>query len=630
MFLVELVLQGVRGFREPARLRFKGGFNFVAAGNESGKTTAIDSLQRLLFPNNQTELFKALVSRNAPDTSRAALVMCSNEGVYYRIIQDLSKRAVNLSQYNPTNKEFSILHKDWNNAVQFMAGMTAGISEEDFARIFIFRREHYAARPEVPVSVEAPRAASSASVFPSQGNSSADQKKLAELHETLRKAEEAADAEYKFESVKLAREEVAKKIDYFDEGVNKKAEMEAEIDSLKAYEAMPADLSELVDGYEQRQNQKLADTEEINKKIEEIQMQLSSLPMVNYIKDKLFLSGLALVVISIIAGAFVLTDDLRFLFPVGLVLSLIMMAGAWYKESRLGVQRRKLLSEEENLKNGLVELEKRFQKDGAAVTSLIRATGATSSSELKEKSGYYRSVLSLRDEIEEQQKRSLGDQTLEKLLQQQEELQHEVVKLEQAAREISQYNVDTYSIRQEIERLDSPASAGISWDFGSETQDLPVISPNVVSSGHGGGFLAELGSACRIAGIEMEALVPAVEAAAQRYLASVSAGKYVKIEAGRESGPVVYNKDNSIEVYSELSHGTRNLITFCLRTGLVEALAGKQRLPFILDDPLADFDPVRQKAACHILRALGAKTQVVLFTSNPALKAEGDTVVEFQ
>ena len=59
-------------------------------------------------------------------------------------------------------------------------------------------------------------------------------------------------------------------------------------------------------------------------------------------------------------------------------------------------------------------------------------------------------------------------------------------------------------------------------------------------------------------------------------------------------------------------------------------MAGKLRLPFILDDPLAGFDPARQLSACHILRALGAKTQVILFTSNPALKAEGDATLELK
>jgi uncharacterized protein YhaN len=86
----------------------------------------------------------------------------------------------------------------------------------------------------------------------------------------------------------------------------------------------------------------------------------------------------------------------------------------------------------------------------------------------------------------------------------------------------------------------------------------------------------------------------------------------------------VHAKDESVVNFPELSHGTKALIYFCFRTGLIEALAGKRRLPFILDDALAGFDPARQQASCQVLRALGAKTQVVLFTSNPALKAAAD------
>jgi uncharacterized protein YhaN len=82
--------------------------------------------------------------------------------------------------------------------------------------------------------------------------------------------------------------------------------------------------------------------------------------------------------------------------------------------------------------------------------------------------------------------------------------------------------------------------------------------------------------------------------------------------------------------YAELSHSTRELVYFCLRTGLIEALAGKLRLPLVLDDPLAGFDPARQHAACQVLRTLGTKTQVIFFTSNPALKAEGDAALELK
>ena len=104
MFLVELVLQGIRGFQQLARVRFQGGFNFVAAGNEAGKTTSVDTIVRLLYPVNQPGKMESLVSRVVPDASRGALVVYSDDGSYYRVIQDFSKRAVNLSKYNPCHK----------------------------------------------------------------------------------------------------------------------------------------------------------------------------------------------------------------------------------------------------------------------------------------------------------------------------------------------------------------------------------------------------------------------------------------------------------------------------------------------------------------------------------------------
>jgi hypothetical protein len=263
----------------------------------------------------------------------------------------------------------------------------------------------------------------------------------------------------------------------------------------------------------------------------------------------------------------------------------------------------------------------------------MRSTGASSLVELKEKAENYRYFLSLGADLDEQRQRSLGDLTPEILQQQFENQQREVVELEKAAQALAQYNVDTYAFRQDIERLESEssgASAGASWDFGAEAQELPADFADSPAGSDQGGFLAELSIASRFGGIEMGTLIPAVEAAAQRNLIAVTAGKYVRLEAGHDGDPIVHAKDDSVVAYSELSHGTRSLIYFCLRTGLVEALAGKRRFPFMLDDSLADFDPTRQKAACQVLRALGAKTQVILFTSNPALRAEGDAVAELK
>ena len=89
-------------------------------------------------------------------------------------------------------------------------------------------------------------------------------------------------------------------------------------------------------------------------------------------------------------------------------------------------------------------------------------------------------------------------------------------------------------------------------------------------------------------------------------------------------------RSGSKSAYGSLSHGTREMVYFCLRAGIVEAIAGKRRLPFILDDPFAALDGARQQAACHLLRVLGTKTQVILFTSNSALKAPNETALELK
>jgi len=629
MFLVELVLQGVRGTRELARLRFRDGFNIVSAGNESGKTTAVDAIERLLFPSARTGLLEALVSRHTPDASRAALVLYSDDGAYYRIIQDFSKQAVNLSKYNAGTKDFTLLHKDWDSAVQFMAGITTGISEEDFAKIFFFRRDYYAGHAEVtPTPAPTPHAQPARPAAPAKGKAAANQAKLAELRELLRKAEEAADAEYKAQSSRLALDEIRKKIAALEESEQKKDEFDLTLAELKGCEGLPEDLSSLIDDHERRQGQKAADADELSKQLEGLKMQLEGVPAVNLFTDKLFIVGGALGTLSILAGVFVLTAEQALYFPLGVLLSLGLMAAGWYNGSRKNAQRNAVLKDAEALDQDIVELEKRSEQEGASLRACMQATGSATVGELKDKADNYRHFLSLREDIEEQRRRILGELTPELLQQEYEKRQVEAMELEKAARAVAQYNVDTYSIRQDIERLEGgPAPDDFSAGLAEPAMDFEAPA----ASAGPDGFHAELGIASRIGGIEMETLVPAVEAAAQRNLSAVTSGRYVRIEVGQNGGPaVLYTKDDSPVRYADLSHGTRDLVYFCLRTGLVEALAGKRRLPFILDDPLAGFDPARQKSAGQILRALGAKTQVLLLTSNPALRAEGDAASELK
>jgi hypothetical protein len=632
MFLVELVMQGVRGIRELARLRFQRGFNFIAAGNESGKTSSVDSMLRLLFPSSHAGFAEPLLSNYNPDASRAALVVFSDDQIYYRIIQDFSKRAVNLSKYNSATKEFELIHKDWDGTAQFMAGLTAGMTEDEFGRVFIFRREHYAAEyglSATPVSVaQLPTLARRQA--PAAAGKAANEERLAQLRETLRKAEEAADADYRAQSAKLRLDEIKKKLEGLEELDRRVLEIESSLGELKGCNALPENLGELIEEHERRQGQQMADSDELTKEIEGLKMQLAEMPPVNFVTDKLFILGAVFGSLSVIAGLFILTTEQAHFFPLGVLAALLLIVVAWYKGQRKNAQRKQLVMEEESLRMRLGELERNFEQGGSTVMACMKATSSTTTRELKDKADNYRYFLSLRQDIEEQRKHALNGLTVEDLQAEFSKQQRESADLEKAARAVAQYAVDTYSIRQDIERIESETSAGAPMDFGSEGQELFAGFAAPSSAGGQGGFLRELSIASRIGGIETETLMPAVEAAAQRNLSVVTAGKYMRIGIGAEGVPVVHLKDDSKLNFSDLSHGTRDLVYFCLRTGLIEAIAGKHRFPFILDDPLAGFDPARQQVACQILRILGAKTQVILFTSNPALRAGNDAAAELK
>lgn len=641
MFLVELVMQGVRRFKEPARLRFQSGFNFVAAGNEAGKTTAVDTVQRLLFPSGDAGRLSKFLPRQAPDASRGALVVYSGDGSYYRVIQDFSRQGVNLSRYDPATKEFILQHKDWASAAQFMAAMTAGISEDDFARIFFFRRgQSPGAQPGIPPAAEprafTPPAQTRAAAAPA-GRSPAKEARLAELREALARAEKAADAEYRAQSGKLRLQEIGKKLGVLQEIDERIAELESKLAEMKGCENLPGDLSHLIEEHERAQSQRMMDLDRITQDISGVQSQIDTVPRLNIMADPLFIAGVVLAAGSVVAALFFLTTEQAAFFPIGVIASLGLVAGAWYKSSRKNAECAVLQKEIDELEAQRVEVEKSFEQGGAPILACLKATGLTSPAELKDLVENYRYYRSLLDEAKEQRERMASGASPEALRAEYDAQQKETAELDKAAHAVAHENIDAYSLRQDIERIEqelalSPQHAAPSWDFGGGEEDLAGGSGAAAAPAAAapGGFFGELGTAIRVGGIEPDILIPAVVAACQRNLAAVTNGAYVRVDISPGSDPVVYDRNNVRLGAADLSHSTAETLYFCLRAGLVEALAGKLRLPFLLDDPAAGLDPARQKAAFQVLRTLGGKTQVILFTSNPAHRAQGDVAMELK
>ncbi len=625
MFLVELVMQGVRGFQQVTRLRFQGGFNFIAAGSESGKTTTVDTAVQLLFPRNEPAKLEAFHSRLSPDASRGALVVYSDDGSYYQVIEDFSKRAINLSRHDPATKKFTLLHKDWNAAAQFMTGLLPSLSAEDYNRLCVYRREScwgQSTASTAAAAVERPRAAA-----PARGEG--QNPRLAELHETLRRAEEAADAEYKADAARMRLNEIAKKLERIEEGRAGTAQIEAQLAELQSCETLPQNLAELIGAHEQEQSQKLVRTDELDRDIEGLTAQRDGMPQPNFLTERLFLAGVAVAVLAFVAGVFLLSEEQSHFFPIGVLAGALLAAAGWYNSSRKSIQRKAFQKEIDTLVKERAEVEKKFQDSGATIVKYMQATGSASAVELKDKADTYKRLREHLADLQEQQKLSLDNQAEEDIQASYDTQRQEVEKLEQAAKALAHFNVDTYGIRQEIERLEAdhathPAVGFTEMAMGGISMPLPAETAGSMN------VLAEIAVASRISGIEMETLVPAVESAAQRNLSSVSAGRYGKVELSPDGRPVVHDRTGARIAYNSLSHSTRELVSFCLRAGLIESIAGKRRLPFLLDDPFTGMDQARQMAVCSVLRQLGTRIQVILLTANSALRAPGDAASELK
>lgn len=75
--------------------------------------------------------------------------------------------------------------------------------------------------------------------------------------------------------------------------------------------------------------------------------------------------------------------------------------------------------------------------------------------------------------------------------------------------------------------------------------------------------------------------------------------------------------DRTLDV-SMLSHGTLDVLALAVRVGMAEYyLDGKDGF-FLMDDPLVNLDPERQKAAAGCLRQFAGRRQTVILTCHPS------------
>jgi uncharacterized protein YhaN len=80
--------------------------------------------------------------------------------------------------------------------------------------------------------------------------------------------------------------------------------------------------------------------------------------------------------------------------------------------------------------------------------------------------------------------------------------------------------------------------------------------------------------------------------------------------------------------YHGLPDTLRDLAYTALRLALLEAVAGAKRLPVLVDDAFAAFEPEKRAAVGKLLQEIGKKTQILHRTSEPPPDGTADQVVQ--
>ncbi|HET6452379.1 MAG TPA: AAA family ATPase [Spirochaetia bacterium] len=104
-------------------------------------------------------------------------------------------------------------------------------------------------------------------------------------------------------------------------------------------------------------------------------------------------------------------------------------------------------------------------------------------------------------------------------------------------------------------------------------------------------------------------------------LAAMTAGRHRELVM-EGALPVALSEGEEVSLtWEQLSAGTRDTLALALRLAMADYFLGTADGFMLLDDPLVDMDPERQKAAAAALKTFAERRQLIVFTCHPATAA---------
>jgi exonuclease SbcC len=98
---------------------------------------------------------------------------------------------------------------------------------------------------------------------------------------------------------------------------------------------------------------------------------------------------------------------------------------------------------------------------------------------------------------------------------------------------------------------------------------------------------------------------------------AMTTGRHAEIEMEGAVPVALAGESGKSVAWEQLSAGTKDTLALALRLSMASYFLGDADGFMLLDDPLVDMDPGRQKAAAETLKAFAATRQLIVFTCHP-------------
>lgn len=103
----------------------------------------------------------------------------------------------------------------------------------------------------------------------------------------------------------------------------------------------------------------------------------------------------------------------------------------------------------------------------------------------------------------------------------------------------------------------------------------------------------------------------------EEYVSLMTNSRYTRIEMNECLPEGFVRDDGELLTYDLLSAGTKDVLSLALRVSMAKHFLGDDGF-MIMDDPLVDMDPERQKNAAELLKQVAEKKQILVFTCHPS------------